>query len=473
MQTTVTELPDSQVRVEAEVPADDVTASLEAAAERLGAEMKIPGFREGKVPSEMVVQRLGRDAVLNEALEGSLPAWYVMALGDAQVRPVGDPNMKLEALPEEGDPLKFSFEVSVRPPAELGEWKGVEAAKPETEVPGEAVDAELERLREAFARLDPVDRSAKPGDFLLADFEGTLDGEPLEGGSGSDELLELGGGRMPPEFDAALGDAKAGDRKEVSVDFPDDHEIEELQGKTAEFEIEVKEVREKSLPELDDDFAMEASEFDTLAALREEISSRIEAALESQAEAQFREAALDAAVDASKVELPDAVVRGRAEEMWRRLESSLAQRGISGEQYAELQGKTRDEMIDSVRPDAERALKREAVLEAVADAEAVEIGEAEMLEALAVPPGHEDHGHPEPADALETLRASGREGELREELRLRRALERIAEEAKPIAVERAEAREQIWTPEKEREEKGGLWTPGQEPPAGGGSEGER
>ena len=466
MKTTVTEQPESRRRIEAEIPSEEVQARIDDAAVRLGKELKIEGFRKGKVPPEMVVQKVGRDALLNDAIEKSLGEWYLAALDDSKLRPVGDPAISIEKMPGEGEPLELAFEISIRPDAELGEWKGVEAPKAEAEVPVDAVDSELERLRQAFTKLEPVtdDRAAAQGDVVLVDYEGKIDGEVFEGGTATDFLLELGGGQVLPEFEKPLVGSKPGDEVIAEVDFPDDYPAEEIQGKHATFTIKAKELREKILPDLDDDFAAEASEFETLAELREEIASKVSEALERQSEEAFRAAALDAAVAASKVELPEAVIDGRATEMWRRLERALAQQGIAADRYAELQGKTVDQMVAEIRPDAEQALKREAVLEAVAEAEGIEIGEAEMLEALAIPPGHEDHGHPEPADALKQLREAGREDELKDELRLKKALEAIAENATPIAPEAAEAKEAIWTPEKEREEKGGLWTPGQGPP---------
>jgi trigger factor len=162
----------------------------------------------------------------------------------------------------------------------------------------------------------------------------------------------------------------------------------------------------------------------------------------------------------AKVEIPDSVIQARAAELWRRVERSLQRQGVNTETYLQAQGRTPEEMIEQARPDAERALKREAVLAAVADAEGIETTEEDMLEALQIPPGHEDHGHPEPEDALRDIRESGREELLKQDLRMQRALELIGEQAKPIPLEQATAREQIWTPEKEREEKGGLWTPG-------------
>jgi trigger factor len=462
METTVKELPDSRVRVDVDVDANDVEGSINRTAQQLGKDMKLPGFRKGKVPPEMVVQRLGRQTVLTQALESSLGDWYERAMMESGVNPVGDPKLDLSDLPEEGKPLRFSVEVAVRPRAELGEYTGLEVGREEPEVPEEAVDTEINRLREGFARLNPVDREARQGDVVLIDFEGKIDGEPFEGGSARDYLLELGEGRVLPELEKGLEGAKPGEERQVTVPFPEDYPGEEVAGKTAEFDVKVKEVREKELPGLDDDFAAEASEFDTLAELRDDISGKVREILDRQIAERFREDALDAAVAKARVNIPDSVIQARAEEMWRRVERSLRRQGMEPESYLQIQGKTRDEMIAQARPDAEQALKREAVLEAVAEAEGIEVTEEDMLEALQIPPGHEDHGHPEPQDALREIRESGREELLKEDLRMRRALELIAEQAKPIPIEQAQAREEIWTPEKEREEKGGLWTPGSE-----------
>ncbi len=460
METTVKELGDSRVRVEVGVDPDQVESRIKEAATRLGKEMKVQGFREGKVPPEMVLQKVGREAVLSEALQLGLGDWYERAMIETGISPVGDPKLDLDELPGEGEPLKFAIEVNVLPEAKLGEYKGIEVGRQQAEVPKEAVDAELERLREGFAKLNPVERAAADGDVLLIDYEGKIDGEPFEGGEAKDYLLELGAGRVLPEFEAALKGAKGGDEKTVSVTFPDDYQGEDVAGKTAEFTIKVREVREKELPELNDDFAAEASEFDTLDELREHVSERIREYIDSQIAEQFRAGALDAAVANATVELPDQIVQARAEEMWGRVERQLQGRGMDPNAYLQMQGKTREELIAEAKPEAEQALRREAVMRAVADTEGIEVTEDDLLEALQVPPGHEDHGHPEPKEALEELRKSGRDKMLAEDLRMRRALETIAENAKPIPLEAAEAREQIWTPEKERDEKGGLWTPG-------------
>jgi trigger factor len=456
MKSTVTELPDSRVKIEVEVEAEALSKRLDRAAKSLGGELKLPGFRKGKVPAELVVQRVGREAVIEQALRESLPEWYENALVEAGVNPIGDPKVDVGDLPEEGQPLAFSIEVGVRPTAELGDYKGLEVGRAEVEVPADAIEDELERLRAGFGSLAPVERPAGPGDAVVIDFAGTIDGEPFEGSEARDFVIELGAEGLLPEFDTALAGAEADEERTVEVTFPDDHQPEELAGKTAIFAVTVKEVREKHLPELDDDFVSEASEFETVDELRENLSSRMAEALGQRAEADFREAAVDAVAANAKLEIPHDLVHARAHEMWERVERQLAARGIDPATYARMQGKDRHDLIDDAEEDAERALRREAVLAAVAEADSIEPSDEDLVAALG--PGD---GKTSPQKLLARLKETGRDGLLRDEVRLRMAADLIAESATPIPIEQAAVREQIWTPEKEEAEKSAeLWTPG-------------
>jgi trigger factor len=457
MKTSVTPLADSRVRVSVEVDPAEVEHSVEHAAGHLAEDLKLPGFRKGKVPPQLVVQRFGREAVLDAALREFLPSWYERAVLDSGITTIGDPNLNVEGLPEEGQPLAFSIEVAVRPSARLGEYRGLEVGRVEPEIPEEAIEAEVDRLREGFASLNPVDRPAAPGDLLSIDYAATIDGEPFEGSDARDFLVELGGDGLLPEFDAALTGAAAGDERSIEVTFPPDHRPEDLAGKTANFEVSVKEVREKELPELDDEFAANASEFETLGELRDEIRRQLGEALERRADDEFREAAVDSAAEQATVELPEELVRARAEDSMERLERSLSARGVDPSTYLRMQGKSRDELINEAMPSAERSLRREATLAAVADAEGIEVSDDDLIEALG--PGD---GNEEPERLLRRLRESGRDSLLVEEIRMRKAADEIVEAAKPIPVEQAAAREKLWTPEKERPEAGALWTPGDE-----------
>jgi trigger factor len=460
MKTTVAELPESRARVEVEVPVEDVDRAAQRAARGLAREMRMPGFRKGKAPPSLVIQRLGFGTVLQEAIREALPEWYERALLSSGVSPVGDPEIEIVSAPEaEGEPLSFKFEIGVRPKAKLGAYKGLEVGRAEPEAPEEIVDREVERLRQGFAKLEPVERVAADGDVLLIDFEGLLEGKAFEGGKADDYLLELGSGQLIEGFEAQLQGAGAGESREVAVKFPDDYQAEELAGKDAVFAVEVKEVREKVLPELDDEFAAEASEFDTLAELRADVGERVSQAMEERTEQDFRVAAIDAAVEAATVELPDGLVAARAAERWERVERQLGARGMSPDAYLQMQGKTRDEVIEESKPDAERELKREAVLAAIVEAEGIEVSEEELVEALAHSAEHE---RTTPEKLLERLRQNGRDAMVREDIAVRKAIDLVAEAARPIPLEQAEAREKIWTPEKEqgKEQAGSLWTPG-------------
>jgi trigger factor len=459
LRTTVTELPESRARVEAEVPAADVEKATQRAARGLARQMRMPGFRKGKAPPSLVIQRLGFDAVLEEAIRDSLPEWYELALLDSGVSSIGDPSIEIVSTPEaEGEPLSFKFEVGVRPQAKLGTYIGLEVGRPDAEVPDDIVEREVERLREGFARLEPVERAAAEGDALLVDFEGTIDGKAFEGGKADDYLLKLGGGQLIEGFEEQLVGARAGEERDVNVSFPADYHAERLAGEDATFAVSVKEVREKALPELDDDFASEASELDTLEELRDDIRGRLAEAVGQRVEQDFRVAAIDAAVENATVEVPDELAMARAMERWERVERQLAGRGLDPAAYLQMQGKSRDEVIEESKPDAERELRREAVLAAIAEAEGIEVAEEEMVEALEHTAEHE---RTTPEKLLARLRESGREALVREDIRTRKAIDLLVEAAKPIPIEQAEAREKLWTPEKEQEETpGSLWTPG-------------
>ena len=461
MQTTVKELPGSRVEVEVEVPPGDVEKGVNRAARSLAREMRLPGFRKGKAPPSLVIQRLGFGPVLEEAIRDSLPDWYERALLASKVISVGDPSVEIVSTPEgEGEPLGFKFEIGVRPEAKLGEYRGLEVGRAEPEVPEDIVDREIERVREGFAKLEPVERPAAAGDALLIDFEGLLDGKAFEGGAATDYLLELGSGRLIEGFEEQLEGASAGDQREVPSTFPDDDRAEQLAGKEASFEITVKEVREKVLPDLDDEFAVSAGGFDSLDELRDDIREKLRTAAEERTDAEFRLAAVDAAVDASKVEVPAEILTGRAAERWERVERQIAAQGLDPAAYLRMQGKTREEIIEESKPDAEQELKREAVLSAIADVEGIDVSEEEMLEALEHTAEHE---RTTPEKLLERLRKAGRDSLVREDLRIRKTIDLLAESAEPIPLAQAEARERLWTPDKERQseqEGAGLWTPG-------------
>jgi trigger factor len=460
VKTNVTELPESRVRVEAEVPADEVERSVQHAARELGRQMRIDGFRKGKVPPAVVLRRLGREAVLDEALRSSLGAWYVDAIDEAGIATVGEPDLDVGDLPGEGQPLSFSIEIGVRPKATLGEYKGLEVGKREPEVSDEAIDEELAKLRDRFATLETVERTAESGDHVVIDYVGSIDGEPFEGGEGRDQLLELGSGRLIPGFEEQLTGAGAAETRTVNVTFPE--EYGERSGEDASFEVTVKEVKTKRLPELDDEFAETAAGFDTLDELREDAGTRLKTAEERAIEREFEEAVLSAAVDAASIDPPDRLVHARAHEMLERMLTALERQGISKDAYLRITGKDEEQLAHDAEPEAAQALKREAVLAAIVEAEQIEPTDEELLQAL-TPIAERESEKPE--KVLEDLRKAGRIDRIREDLAISQAIEMLVREAKPISVETAKARDKLWTPGKEEAEgaeggAGQIWTPG-------------
>jgi trigger factor len=461
LKTIVTELGDSRVRLQVEVPAGEVEGRVERKARQLGRELKLPGFRRGKVPAPLVIQRIGREAVLEEAVRDTLSSWYSDAIESAGIVPVGDPQLDLGELPPQGQALEFSIEIGVLPKAELGDYKGLEVGRREPEVPDDQIEQEIDAMRERLARLQTAERAAARGDFVVVDYVGSIareapEGEesdadrseigqrfePFAGGEGRDQLVELGAGNLIPGFEEGLLGAVAGETRTVALTFPADYGSQELAGRETSFEITVKEVKLKELPELDDDFAVDAG-FDDLRELREDIRKRLLELDEQRMQAEFRQSALDAAVAAARVPVTPELVKARAREMWERMLHSLSHRGISREAYLRIVGREEADVLAEMEPEAELALRREAVITAVVAAEGVDPPEQDLLEALA--PTAEREG----VDAqklFEDLRSAGRLEEVREDLAAREAIDLIAAAAKPIPLAQAQAREQLWTP---------------------------
>ncbi|HEX5927712.1 MAG TPA: trigger factor [Baekduia sp.] len=432
VKTTVEELPESRVRVAAEVTPQEVQRRVNEAAGKLGRDLRMPGFRKGKVPAPVVIQRVGREAVLDDAVRATLPRWYVEAIDEAGLKTVGEPDVELGDLPAEGQPLTFTIEIGVRPTATIGDIAKLDVTKREAEVDDAAVDEQVETLRQQLGRLETVEKVAENGDYVVIDFKGSIDGEDGErdyfaGGEGRDHLLELGSGQFIPGFEEQLVGLKAGDEKVVELTFPEDYgSAPHLAGQPAQFEVTVNEVKAKQLPELDDDFATEAGGFNSIDELREDIASRMREADERKIEAEFREAALDAVVEGATVEIPDSLVEARARELWDQMLHSLSHRGITKDAYLRIAQKTEDELLAEARPDAEQALRREAVLAAVIEAESIEPSDGDILDALQDTALQQGVA---PEKLRKRLEQQGRLDELKDDLAQRQAVELLAERA--------------------------------------------
>lgn len=442
MKTTVTELEDSRARVEVEVPADEVSVQVQRAARALAREMRMPGFRKGKAPPSLAIQRLGYDTVFQEAIQEGLPEWYQKSVYASGVVPIGSPDVEITKAPtQEGETVEFKYEVGVRPNAELGEYKGLEVEKAGTEVPDEVIDREIDRMREGMASLDVVDRAAEEGDHVLVDFVGSLDGVEFEGGSANDHTIEIGSGQLIDDFEEQIIGAKAGDEVAVNVNFPEDYGAAELAGQNADFAVTVKEVRVKQMPEADDDFASEASEFDTIEELRADIAEKLGESAGQRIEQDFRVAAVDAAVKNAKVGIPEDILRARGEERWERVERQMAQQGMNPDTYLQMQGKTRDEIIDESLDDADMEIRREAVLVAVADAEGIEVTDEEMAEELEHAASHE---RTTGAKLLERLKRDGRHEMVIADIKVRKAMDVIADSATATEMSSEETVKKLW-----------------------------
>lgn len=457
----VTTLEENRVRLDVSVPQDEVQKELDKAVRQLGREVRIPGFRPGKVPSSVILQRVGRDAVVQEMLNKSLGRWYSAAVEETGVSPIDDPDLDLDEVPEEGD-LVFTATVQVRPKATLGEYKGLEVGRAEPEIPEGAREAQLDAVRKSAGRLVPVERPAEPGDFVVIDFEGTSNGRKLRTAGARDYLAELGGGRLVGEFDEQLTGASAGDVLTFPVTYEPGDNRGELSGRTVDYKVTVKLVQERVLPELTDEVVMEATEFDSLEALEADLDRRLAEAAESQVDELFRRMTIDAAVANATVDVPAVMVDRRVGSILNQTAQQLPQ-GVSFEDYLATTGQSIDKLIEELRPDAEMAIRRELVVEAIADAEGIEVSDEEVE--AQVRKDAEATGRA-PERLLHDLKHHGGWETLRKDLRIKAAVDALIGYTKAIPMAQAEAREKLWTPEDARQEAGAeepagkLWTPG-------------
>jgi trigger factor len=450
MATQVEELPDNKVRLTVEVPPADLEHAVEHATSDLAGSVKVPGFRQGKVPTEVLQARIGRERIFKEAVESHISGWFMNAAAGTRIRPIAAPEYEYELPTSEDADFSFTATVPVQPTPEPADWTELEVPYAEPEIPDELVEQELEELRASVAELTPVEgRPARTGDVLVVD---ALD----ENGEGQRDLvLELGSGRLVEEIERALTGASQGETKEVEFELAD--------GSTGTATVEVKELKEKVLPPLDDDLAKAATEFDTLEELRADIERRLREVLEEEAESQFRADAVDRLVEASNVQVGGPLVEARTRELLNALGRSLERRGISADAYFQLSGQTADQLVERMGAEAALSVARELVLEAVADKLGLEVSDEEIEELIREQAGLQGDDADE---AVKQVFADGRQEVLRGDLRLRKALDRVAADAKRVPVEVARAREEIWTPDKETpptETK--LWTPGSKEPA--------
>ncbi len=382
MSLQVEKLEKNMAKLTIEVDVDSFEKAVEKAYQKEKNKISIPGFRKGKVPRQMVEKMYGKEVFFEEAANIVIPDAYDKALDECEEDIVSSPKIEVTQI-EAGKPFIFTAEVALKPEVKLGKYKGVKIEKIETAVTDEEVDAEIDRERENSARNITVeDRPVKDGDMTSLDFEGFVDGVAFEGGKGENYPLTIGSGAFIPGFEEQLIGAKIGEETEVKVTFPEDYQAEHLQGKEAVFHCTVKEIREKELPELNDEFASDVSEFETLAEYRADVKKNLEEKKKKEAKREKEDAAVKAAVEASEMEIPEAMLETQQKQMVDEFAQHITMQGLSMEQYFQFTGTNYQQMVEQMKPQAEERIRSRLVLEAVAKAENLEVSDEEYEEEL-------------------------------------------------------------------------------------------
>jgi len=442
---TVEALGENRVRLTVEVSPEQVKHAVEHAMSDLSESVKIPGFRKGKIPAPVLVSRLGKDRIYAEAVDSHIGGWFWSAASRNGVRAIADPQYEFELPGSADEPWSFTATVDVQPLPDIVDWTTLEVPRPEAEVPAEAVDVEIEALRESVAELAPAERPAREGDTVVIDLVDT------RGDAQRDTVIELGAGQIHPDVETGILGMSAGDAKTVAYETGD--------GKRATVDVTVQEVQEKVLPPVDDELARATSEFDSLAQLRANIEGELRMQLEAEIDASFRVAAADELVRASEVQPALPLVRSRAADLLTGFVRSLERRGLSLETYLAVSGTSAEDLQRQMVLEAAVSIARELALEALAERAGIEIPDDDVKEYLREQA--EEAGEDDVDGLIADVWAHGQQESIREDLRLRAALDRLVQDVTPIAPELAAAREKLWTPDKEKPEGATkLWTPG-------------
>ena len=445
MAPLVEELPDNKVRLTVDVPSEDVHHAVEHAASDLAASVKIPGFRKGKVPMPVLVNRIGRERLYTEAIESHIGGWFWDAATRSGIRPADRPQLDYDLPANDREDWSFIATVPVLAKPDVADWTQLEVPAEEAGVPEELVAAELDVLRGTVGTLSPADRPAQAGDTLIVDLVRE------DGQSQRDYVVELGSGRLLPELEEQLIGMSPGETREARFEGPDE--------KLSVVSATVNDVQERVLPPLDDELARAATEFDTFDELRTEIETRLRSQIEEQVDEAFRRRALDALVDATKADPDGPLVDARTRALIRELDQVMQRRGTTLDTYLQVTQTSAEQLVERLHEEAKRSVAGELVLEAVADKLGIEVADDDVDAAIR-------ERFEEPDRVIEQLRAGGAYEHERESIRMARALDRVASEVKRIPIEQAEAREAIWTPDKEKPKtETKLWTPGSKEPA--------
>lgn len=426
MSLQVEKLEKNMAKLTIEVPAEELEKAMQNAYLRAKNRITIPGFRKGKAPRKMIEQMYGKGIFLEDAANALIPEQYSKALEECDLEIVSQPEIDVTQI-EPGKAFIFTAEVAVKPEVTLGEYKGLEVPKSETEVTDEEIEAELKKEQEKNSRTITVeDRGAENGDIATIDFEGFVDGTAFEGGKGTDYPLTLGSGSFIPGFEDQLVGAKAGDHVEVNVTFPEEYQSKDLAGKAAVFQCDVKKVETKELPELDDDFAQDVSEFDTLAEYKEDIKKNLTERKEKEARTAKENAAVDKAIENAQMEIPDAMIETQISQMLDDFSRRMQAQGLTMEQYMQFTGLTADKMREEMKPQALKRIQTILVLEKIAETENIQPSEEEVNEEIS----KMAEMYKMEADKLKELLGDRELEQMKKDMAVQKAVTLVADEAK-------------------------------------------
>ncbi|MCZ8513312.1 trigger factor [Paenibacillus filicis] len=369
-----------------EVDAEQVAAALDKAFKKVVQKVNVPGFRKGKVPRAIFESKFGVESLYQDALDIIVPEAYISAVQETGIEPVDRPEVDVEQFGK-GQSLKFKAKVVVKPEVKLSEYKGIELQETAAEVTSEEVNEELEKLQKRHAELVPVEEGAAAnGDLVVIDFEGFVDGVPFEGGKAERYSLELGSGSFIPGFEEQVVGLEKDGEKDITVKFPEDYHSEELKGKEAVFKVKLHDIKRKNLPALDDEFAKDISEFETLDEYKADLESKLKERMQAEAENKKQAEVVEKVAAAAEVDIPQVMVEEEADQMVKEFENRLRMQGMNLEMYFQFTGQNTDALKEQMRGDAEKRVLNNLVLEAVAKAEGIEATEEEInaeLESLA------------------------------------------------------------------------------------------
>ena len=428
MSLQVEKMEKNMAKLTIEVSAEDVEKAMQSAYQKAKGRISIPGFRKGKAPRKMIEQMYGKGVFLEDAVNALIPEHYSKALGECELEIVSQPKIDLVQT-EPGKALIFTAEVAVKPEVTLGEYKGVEVPKSEIEVTDEEVDAEVKKEQEKNSRtINVEDRAAQLNDIVTIDFEGSVDGVPFDGGQATEYPLTLGSNTFIPGFEDQLVGAKVGDDVDVKVTFPEEYQAKELAGKEAIFKCAVKKIEAKELPELDDDFAKDVSEFDTLAEYKEHVKTNLVEKKENEAKHVKEDAAVDKIIENAQMDIPEAMLETQCRQMLDDFSRRMQSQGLSMDQYFQFTGMTADKMMEDMKPQALKRIQTRLVLEKVAEVENIQPTEEEVNEEIS----KMAEAYKMEADKLKELLGERELEQMKKDMAVQKAVTLVADAAKEV-----------------------------------------